>query len=81
MTAVVAVEEFEGREVVEVAEHGRISEYEIMRSNAGYYVGNYYFDEEADTWFPNERVSGYFKSIEAATPELKFWIFARKSEQ
>lgn len=44
----------------------KISETKVMKSNAGYYIGDEYYDEECECWFPNTRYSEYFKTREIA---------------
>ena len=44
----------------------KISEYKVMKSPAGYYVGKEYYDQEMIGWFPYSRNSEYFKSQKEA---------------
>jgi len=48
-----------------------ISEYKVMKSPAGYYVGKEYYDQEMIGWFPYSRNSEYFKSHKEAKKLLK----------
>jgi len=55
-----------------------VSEYRVLRSAAGYYVGRQYLDPDCEgCWLPYDRCSGYFPSeIEAhygRLPELIFF--------
>jgi hypothetical protein len=55
--------------VVPAAEQSGYTELQVLRSNAGYYVGTMYRNVEADgsTWEePGSRDSGYFRSREEA---------------
>lgn len=47
----------------------RISDYEVMRSAAGYYVGRWCMED--DIYEPYDRVSGYFRDKEEALKELQ----------
>lgn len=44
----------------------KISYLQTLRSNAGFYVGREYFDENANAWLPWSRESDYFKTGEEA---------------
>ena len=48
-----------------------ISEYRVLRSAAGYYVGEEYFEAEFNAWLPYDRTSiGYYDSASSAMGEL-----------
>ena len=47
-----------------------VSEYRVLKSAAGYYVGREYWDTEFNYWGPYERESGYFPDPESAQPTL-----------
>ena len=49
-----------------------ISEYQVMHSNAGFYVGRAYYDEDLQAELPYDRASGYFRKREEAEKELRF---------
>lgn len=49
-----------------------ISDHQVLQSNAGYYVGTLYFDSEMNGWFPNSRVSDYFKTKMEAKNYLNY---------
>lgn len=49
-----------------------ISDHQVLQSNAGYYVGTLYFDSEMNGWFPNSRVSDYYKSKMEAKSYLHY---------
>ena len=49
-----------------------ISDHQVLQSNAGYYVGTLYFDSEMDGWFPNSRISDYFKTKIEAEKHLDY---------
>ena len=46
-------------------EHGDVSEPKVMRSAAGYYVGDVFYDSETQSWVPNSRHSPYMTRAEA----------------
>lgn len=48
----------------------RVSDLQVMRSAAGYYIGRSYWDEEFGFEGPYSRESGYFASEEEAQTEL-----------
>jgi hypothetical protein len=68
-------------EDLEVVEDGTVSDVQIMRSNAGYYIGTEYYEADFGTWFPHNRLSGYFKTRELAQKELDFHNFCEKTSQ
>jgi len=37
----------------------------VLVSNAGYYVGTLYWDEDMNAWFPYERMTEYMSAEEA----------------
>jgi hypothetical protein len=39
---------------------GQVSELQVLKSNAGYYVGTTYYDSEMQGWFPYDRQSDYY---------------------
>ena len=47
-----------------------VSEYRVLKSAAGYYVGREYWDTEFNYWGPYERESGYYPDAESAQPTL-----------
>jgi len=49
---------------------GTISEHKVMRSAAGHYIGQSYFDTEIGCDCPYDRHSGYYSSHEAAQTAL-----------
>jgi hypothetical protein len=49
-----------------------ISEFKVMRSAAGWYIGTECLEEYG--WVPNSRESGYFETEEEAQRELEFWL-------
>lgn len=50
-----------------------ISEYKVLRSNAGYYIGRTYFDEELQADLPYDRASEYFRSRKQAEFDLNLY--------
>lgn len=56
-----------------------VSEYRVMRSNAGYYIGQEYWDTEIGDgvgyWFPYDRVSGYFPDRDSALDILREFVY------
>ena len=55
--------------------HDQVSEPIVMKSNAGYYVGRAYFDEEiGGAWFPHSRETDYFRSLEEAQKYLDYIV-------
>lgn len=45
---------------------------QVLKSNAGYYIGTLYFDEEICQWLPNNRISeSYFDNRKLAELELE----------
>lgn len=50
------------------------TEYRVLRSAAGYYIGTLYFDEELGGLFPHSRESGYFATKDAAAVNLLDYI-------
>jgi hypothetical protein len=51
---------------------GKYSDLKVMRSEAGYYVGTEYVNDDGFVE-PGSRESGYFKTREEAEKELEFW--------
>jgi Uri superfamily endonuclease len=49
-----------------------ISDHQVLQSNVGYYVGTLYFDSEMNEWFPDLRISHYFKSKKEAQKHLDY---------
>lgn len=47
-----------------------ISPLNVLRSQAGYYIGSTYFDQEIRSWLPYSRVSAYYRRYEEALNEL-----------
>lgn len=41
-------------------------ELQVLKSNAGFYIGTLYYDEEWDCYFPNSRETHYFATQEEA---------------
>jgi hypothetical protein len=53
----------------------KISEIQVLRSNAGYYIGRTYFDEETGCWFPYDRLSeGYYSTRQEADIALLSYL-------
>ena len=44
----------------------KISEYKVMKSPAGYYVGTEYYDDDFNDWLPYSRNSDYYSSQKEA---------------
>ena len=44
----------------------KISEYKVMKSPAGYYVGKEYYDDDFNDWLPYSRNSDYYSSQKEA---------------
>jgi len=45
---------------------------QILKSAAGYFIGYAYYDEEANAWWPNDRLSAqYWPTIDDAIEALK----------
>ncbi len=57
---------------IDVDDRDEISKHQVLQSNAGYYVGTLYFDSEMNGWFPNSRVSDYFKTKTEAEIHLDY---------
>jgi len=53
-----------------------ISEYRVLKSAAGYYVGREYFELEGRYWGPYERITGYYPTADAAGPALRDYILS-----
>ena len=51
-----------------------VSEYKILRSNAGYYIGRTYYDEEIGFDLPYDRVGPYHKTREEAEKVLPLFL-------
>ena len=51
-----------------------ISSPKVMHSNAGYYIGRSYFDDDCQCDFPYDRLSGYYKDTETANRALKSYL-------
>lgn len=48
-----------------------VSKYKVLKSNAGYYIGRTYIDEECGGMeFPYDRLSKYYSSKEIAQTKL-----------
>ena len=52
-----------------------ISEYRVLQSNTGYYVGKQYWDEEHKFWMPHSRISRYFHSDMVAAIEREYFVY------
>lgn len=53
--------------------HEQVSEPIVMKSNAGFYVGRAYYDEElGGAWLPYSRETDYFKHREDAEKYLAY---------
>ena len=50
-----------------------ISDFKVMRSAAGWYIGTTCIDPEFGCEFPNSRETGYFATKEEAEAELRTW--------
>lgn len=52
-----------------------ISDVQVLKSAAGYYIGRTYRDEEETDgmWFPYDRLSDYFRTKEEAEKHLRFY--------
>ena len=44
----------------------KVSEYKVMKSPAGYYVGKEYYDDDCNGWLPYSRNSDYYSSQKEA---------------
>ena len=44
----------------------KVSEYKVMKSPAGYYVGKEYYDDDCKGWLPYSRNSDYYSSQKEA---------------
>jgi hypothetical protein len=45
---------------------------QILKSAAGFFIGYAYYDEEANAWWPNDRISAqYWPNIEEAIESFK----------
>jgi hypothetical protein len=51
----------------------KVSELEVLRSAAGYYIGRTYTDEYGNEGLPYSRESGYFAKRTGAQSELDHW--------
>jgi hypothetical protein len=55
-----------------------ISEYRVMRSAAGYYIGQEYYDtdvgDEAGYWLPYSRLGVYYPDREGALDILRYFV-------
>ena len=49
---------------------GNISEHKVMKSAAGYYIGQSYFDKEIGCDCPYDRHSGYYPTAKLAQQAL-----------
>lgn len=57
-----------------IMEAYQISPFQVLRSNAGYYIGRTYFDVELEADLPWSRDSyGYYATSEEATKALQWW--------
>jgi len=52
-----------------------ISEYRVLRSAAGWYIGEVYWDEDLEYWLPWDRTTGYFRDEEMAVSALIPFIY------
>jgi hypothetical protein len=43
-----------------------ITETKVLHSNAGYYIGHEYYDEEMQMWCPYDRITGYYPTRQEA---------------
>ena len=48
-----------------------ISQLQVLKSNAGYYLGRTYHDHEINAWLPYDRQSDYFSTREQAEQALR----------
>lgn len=51
-----------------------ISELQVLKSAAGYYIGYLYFDTDMRVWLPYDRISGYYVTKEDAAQDLPSFI-------
>jgi hypothetical protein len=56
-----------------------ISEYRVMRSAAGWYIGQQYYDklfgDETGYWLPYDRISGYYPEREMVVDLLREFVY------
>ena len=52
----------------------KISEPQVLKSNAGYYIGRTYHDEEIGADLPYERLSDYFSKRSDAEQALPSYL-------
>jgi len=61
-----------------------ISEYRVMQSAAGYYVGTAYYDTDigdaAGYWLPYDRVSMYYGTSEMALDDLRGMVLRLETD-
>ncbi len=50
----------------------QVSEMKVLHSNAGYYVGTTYWDEDIQSDLPHSRNSGYFLTSDLANQFLEY---------
>lgn len=50
----------------------QVSDIQVMQSNAGFYLGYSYFDDETQAWLPYSRETEYMTEGEAVNA-LKYW--------
>lgn len=53
----------------------KVSEVQVLHSNAGYYIGTLYWDDQIQAWLPYERLSEWYydtkEEAELALPSYK----------
>ena len=52
----------------------KIGEYKVMKSQAGYYVGREFYDDDFNAWMPYSRNSDYYASKKGAKKLLDLLI-------
>jgi len=57
----------------------KISELQIMKSSAGWYLGHSYIDTETNEEGPWDRVSYYFKNKTDVNKAFDYWIKENES--
>lgn len=59
-----------GETILSGAPTDGVSEFKVMQSGAGYYVGTTFFDPDINCQVPNSRETGYFRTYEEAEKAL-----------
>ena len=65
---------FPGETIMSGADAAPASEFKVMQSAAGYYIGTTYYDEEMGGDFPYSRETGYFGPKAAAEAALATYV-------